>query len=95
MRGRRPLKPEDLDAIEEGLIATDLGLPATQQAMEVLRAKSAQIWTGGVEAMRGLLRDEIRSILTRALTQLRLLAFPRFWRRASLGAILRNLDKLF
>jgi fused signal recognition particle receptor len=65
VRGRRPLKPEDLDAIEEGLIAADLGLPATQQAMEVLRAKSAQIWTGGVEAMRELLRDEIRSILTR------------------------------
>jgi len=31
----------------------------------VLRAKSAQIWTGGMAAMRGLLRDEIRSILTR------------------------------
>jgi fused signal recognition particle receptor len=65
VRGRRPLKPEDLDAIEEGLIAADFGLPATQQAMEVLREKSAQIWTGGVEAMRALLRDEIRSILTR------------------------------
>jgi fused signal recognition particle receptor len=65
VRGRRPLKPGDLDAIEEGLIAADFGLPATQQAMEVLREKSAQIWTGGVEAMRGLLRDEIRSILTR------------------------------
>jgi fused signal recognition particle receptor len=65
VRGRRPLKPEDLDKVEEGLIAADLGLPATRQAMEVLRAKSAQIWTGGVDAMRGLLRDEIRSILTR------------------------------
>jgi fused signal recognition particle receptor len=65
VRGRRPLKPEDLDRIEEGLIAADLGLPATRQAMEVLRAKSAQIWTGGMEAMRSLLRDEIRSILTR------------------------------
>ena len=65
VRGRRPLKPEDLDKIEERLIAADLGLPATRQAMEVLRAKSAQIWTGGVEAMRSLLRDEIRSILTR------------------------------
>ncbi|HEY8149618.1 MAG TPA: signal recognition particle-docking protein FtsY [Vicinamibacteria bacterium] len=65
VRGRRPLKPEDLDKIEEGLIAADLGLPATRQAMEVLRAKSAQIWTGGMEAMRSLLRDEIRSILTR------------------------------
>ena len=64
-RGRRPLKPADLDAIEEGLIAADLGLPATQQAMEVLRARSAEIWTGGVDAMRGLLRDEIRAILTR------------------------------
>ena len=34
--------------------------------MEVLRESSAQIWTGGVEAMRDLLRDEIRNILTRA-----------------------------
>ncbi len=65
VRGRRPLKPEDLDTIEEGLIAADFGLPATRQAMEVLRAKSAQIWTGGAEAMRSMLRDEIRSILTR------------------------------
>ena len=67
VRGRRPLKPEDLDAMEERLIAADLGLPATRQAMEVLRARSAQIWTGGVEAMRALLRDEIRSILARPL----------------------------
>jgi fused signal recognition particle receptor len=65
VRGRRPLKPEDLDAIEERLIAADLGLPATQQAMEVLREKSAQIWTGGVEAMRALLRSELQAILTR------------------------------
>ncbi|HUG54994.1 MAG TPA: signal recognition particle-docking protein FtsY [Vicinamibacteria bacterium] len=65
VRGRRPLKPEDLDAIEEGLIAADLGLPATRQAMEVLREKSAAVWTGGVPAMRALLRDEVRSILAR------------------------------
>ena len=65
VRGRRPLKPEDLDAIEEGLIAADFGLAATREAMEVLRARSAQIWTGGVEAMRALLRDEIRTILDR------------------------------
>jgi len=65
VRGRRPLKPEDLDKVEEGLMAADFGLPATRQAMEVLRAKSAQIWTGGAEAMRSMLRDEIRSILTR------------------------------
>ena len=65
VRGRRPLKPEDLDKVEEGLIAADFGLPATRQAMQALRAKSAQIWTGGAEAMRSMLREEIRSILTR------------------------------
>jgi fused signal recognition particle receptor len=65
VRGRRPLKPEDLDAIEEGLIAADFGMAATREAMEVLRARSAQIWTGGVEAMRALLRDEVRRVLTR------------------------------
>jgi fused signal recognition particle receptor len=65
VRGRRPLRPEDLDAIEENLIAADFGLPATRQAMEVLREKSAQIWTGGAPAMRELLRDEIRKILAR------------------------------
>jgi fused signal recognition particle receptor len=63
VRGRRPLKPEDLDAIEESLIAADLGLPATGQAMEVLRARSAQVWTKGVDAMRTLLKDEIRTML--------------------------------
>jgi len=36
-----------------------------------------------------------RSFLVRVANQLRLLTFPRFWRRASLGAILRNLDSLF
>ncbi len=35
-----------------------------------------------------------RSFLTRLANQIRLLTFPRFWRRASLGAILRNVDKL-
>jgi succinate-semialdehyde dehydrogenase/glutarate-semialdehyde dehydrogenase len=36
-----------------------------------------------------------RSLGTRLANQLRLLAFPRFWRRASLFAILRNADRLF
>lgn len=36
-----------------------------------------------------------RSFLIRAANQLRLLTFGRFWRRASLLAILRNLDRLF
>ena len=30
MRGRRPLQPEDLDAIEETLLSADMGLPATR-----------------------------------------------------------------
>ena len=36
-----------------------------------------------------------RSFFVRAANQLRLLTFGRFWRRASLLAILRNLDRLF
>jgi fused signal recognition particle receptor len=62
-RGRRPLQPEDLDAIEESLIAADMGLAATQQAMQVLRDRSAQVWTGGAPAMRALLREETRKAL--------------------------------
>jgi fused signal recognition particle receptor len=65
VRGRRPLKPEDLDRMEEHLIAADMGMAATQQTMEVLRARSADIWTGGLEAMRELLRREVEAILVR------------------------------
>jgi fused signal recognition particle receptor len=67
VRGRRPLKPEDLDAMEEALLAADFGMAATQDAMEVLRDRSSQVWTGGVPAMRALLRDEITKALDRPL----------------------------
>jgi fused signal recognition particle receptor len=68
VRGRRPLKPEDLDAMEEALIASDFGMAATNDAMEVLRDRSSQVWTAGVPAMRALLRDEIRKTLDRPVT---------------------------
>jgi len=67
VRGRRPLKPEDLDAMEEALLASDFGMAATQDAMEVLRDRSSQVWTEGVPAMRALLREEIRKALDRPL----------------------------
>jgi len=65
VRGRRPLDPEHLEAVEEALLAADLGLPAVEHAMEVLRARSAAIADGGVEAMRAVLREEIREALAR------------------------------
>ena len=68
VRGRRPLKPEDLDAMEEALIASDFGMAATHDAMEVLRDRSSQVWTGGVPAMRSVLREEIRKSLDRPMT---------------------------
>jgi fused signal recognition particle receptor len=68
VRGRRPLQPADLDTIEESLLAADMGVPATQEAMEVLRARSGQIWTGGAEAMRVVLGEEVRRILSRPTT---------------------------
>ena len=67
VRGRRPLKPEDLDAMEEALLASDFGMAATRDAMEVLRDRSSQVWTGGAPAMRALLREEIRKALDRPL----------------------------
>ena len=44
--GRRPLDAADLDAFEEALLAADLGLPAVDEAMEVLRARSGEIAGG-------------------------------------------------
>ena len=64
-RGQRPLDPNDLESIEEALIAADLGLPAVQDAMEVLRQRSGQLWTQGPQAMRELLKEEIRKALDR------------------------------
>ena len=65
VRGRRLLESADLAAIEEALIAADLGMPAVAEALEVLRAKSADIARGGLPAMRALLRDEIRKAVDR------------------------------
>jgi len=67
LRGHRPLRPEDLDALEEALLAADMGVPAVQEAMEHLRSKSGEVWTQGVEAMRALLRDEILAAVDRPL----------------------------
>src|SRR6187549_678358 len=53
--------------MEEALIASDFGMAATQDAMEVLRDRSSQVWTGGAPAMRALLREEIRRSLDRPL----------------------------
>jgi fused signal recognition particle receptor len=65
VRGRRPLDPGSLESIEEALLAADLGLPAVEEAMEVLRARSGEITGGGIEAMREVLRGEIRRGLER------------------------------
>jgi fused signal recognition particle receptor len=75
VRGRRPLDPAALDQIEEALFAADLGLPAVQEAMEVLRARSGRLAPGGLPAMRALLRDEFRRALERPAGS------PRFSRR--------------
>jgi fused signal recognition particle receptor len=63
VRGRRPLEPADIEAMEEALIAADLGLPAVDAAMTVLRDRSREITGGGVPAMRAVLREEIQRSL--------------------------------
>jgi fused signal recognition particle receptor len=69
VRGRRPLSPRDLEAIEGALLAADLGVPAVAEAMEVLRDRSGQIAAGGASAMRAVLREEIRRVLDRPPAQ--------------------------
>jgi fused signal recognition particle receptor len=65
VRGRRPLDPAALESVEEALIAADLGLPAVEEAMAVLRERSGEIAPGGAAAMRQVLVDEIRRSLER------------------------------
>jgi fused signal recognition particle receptor len=67
VRGRRPLDARSLEAVEEALIAADLGLPGVEEAMEVLRARRGEIAGRGLEGMRAVLRDEIRRSLERPL----------------------------
>jgi fused signal recognition particle receptor len=67
VRGRRPLAESDLLAIEEALILADLGLPAVERAMQVLREKSGALAGGGLAAMRETLEAEIRKSLERPL----------------------------
>ena len=64
-RGRRPLDAAALDSVEEALVAADVGLAATAEALELLRARSSEIAAGGLPAMRALLRDEIVRSLER------------------------------
>ncbi len=67
IQGRRPLRPQDLDAIEEALLAADMGVPAVQEAMDHLRSRSRELWTDGVSAMRASLREEIVRAVDRSL----------------------------
>jgi fused signal recognition particle receptor len=65
VRGRRPLDAASLESVEEALLAADLGLPAVEEAMGVLRERSGEIASGGLEAMRRALGEEIRRALER------------------------------
>jgi fused signal recognition particle receptor len=66
-RNRRPLTAEDLEALEAALLAADLGVEATREAIELLKARSRELAWRGAAAMRSLLADEIRKTLERPL----------------------------
>ncbi len=63
LRGGPGLDEAALDALEEALLAADLGLPAVGDAMALLRGRAAEVAAGGLPAMRRLLREEIRRAL--------------------------------
>jgi fused signal recognition particle receptor len=62
-RARSSIEAADLDAIEEALIAADLGLASVERAMELVRSSEREIAGGGVGAMRKLLREQVRQAL--------------------------------
>jgi len=76
VRGRRPLDAADLESLEEALIAADLGPAAAAEAVEVLKARSAEIRDGGAAAMRRVLREEMTRALDRPLGRAPLSARP-------------------
>jgi fused signal recognition particle receptor len=65
VRGRRPLDAHALESVEEALLAADMGLPAVEEAMRVLRERSGEIASLGLAGMRQALGDEIRRALER------------------------------
>jgi fused signal recognition particle receptor len=64
-RGRRPLDPAALEEVELALIGADFGLVATAEALETLRARSAEISREGAPGMRRVLREEVVRALER------------------------------
>jgi fused signal recognition particle receptor len=65
VRGRRPLAESDLQKVEESLILADLGIPAVERAMQLLKEKSGAIAAGGFKAMQETLERTIRESLER------------------------------
>ena len=65
-RGRRPLDPEALDAVEQALLGADLGLPAVGEALEAAaRQERRDLRAGASRRMRALLRAELVRSLER------------------------------
>jgi len=65
VRGRRPLDAKALESVEEAFLAADMGLPAVEEAMRVLRERSGEIAGLGIAGMRQALGEEIRRALER------------------------------
>jgi fused signal recognition particle receptor len=64
-RNRRPLDAGDLEELEAALLSADLGLEATRESIELLKARSREVAWQGAGAMRGLIAAELRKTLER------------------------------
>lgn len=62
-RRSQPIDVETVDALEEALISADVGVAATEQIVEAVRARR-----GRGESLRALVKEEIRDILRGADT---------------------------
>jgi len=62
-RRSQPIDVETIEALEEALISADVGVAATEQIVQAVRARR-----GRGESLRALVKDEIRQILRGAET---------------------------
>ena len=68
-RGRLTLDTATLETIEESLLAADFGVAAAAEAIEVLKAHSAEIVNKGPGAMRALLRAEVERAVSKPVAR--------------------------
>jgi len=71
LRGRKPLNPEEMDRLEEALLAADLGVASVMRTMEALRTSQSE------RSAREVLQETIEHLVSRSRTPTEVTTPPR------------------